>query len=218
MYNFQDIANFIWSVADDVLRGYFKRSKYADVILPFTVLRRLDCTLAPTKDRVLERHEQLKRAGFKNPDGQLRQAAGHSFYNLSRFDFPKLLDDPKNIGSNLRAWVNAFSQNMLDVLDKFKLGATIDTLEDKEILFQVVKKFCEVDLHPDNVDNHTMGTIFEELIRRFNEQSNENAGEHFTPREIIRLMVKLLVNGDTEILRQEAVARTVYDPACGSEP
>lgn len=214
--NFQDIANFIWSVADDVLRGPFKRGKYADVILPFTVLRRLDCTLAPTKDRVLDRYEQLKKAGFKNPEGQLQRAAGYSFYNISPFDFPKLLDDSKNIGPNLRAYINGFSDNMREVLEKFKLRATIDTLEEKGILFLLIRKFCEVDLHPDNVDNHAMGTVFEELIRRFNEQSNENPGEHFTPREVIRLMVKLLVNGDAEILSQESVVRTVYDPACGS--
>ena len=214
--NFQGIANFIWSVADDVLRGPFKRGKYADVILPFTVLRRLDCALVPTKDKVLDRHEQLKKAGFKNPEGQLRRAAGYSFYNISPFDFHKLLDDPKNIGPNLRAYINAFSDNMREVLEKFKLRATIDTLEEKGILFLLIKKFCEVDLHPDRVDNHAMGTVFEDLIRRFNEQSNENPGEHFTPREVIRLMVKLLLNGDADILRRESVVRTIYDPACGS--
>ena len=158
--NFQDIGNFIWSVADDVLHGPIKRGKYADVILPFTVLRRLDCTLAPTKDRVLDKHEQMKKAGFKSPEGQLRRAAGYSFYNLSPFDFHKLLDDSKNIGPNLRAYINGFSDNMREVLEKFKLRATIDTLEEKGILFLLIKKFCEVDLHPDKVDNHAMGTVF----------------------------------------------------------
>ena len=181
MSHFQDKVNFIWSVADEVLRDDFKRGKYPDVILPFTVLRRLDCVLAPTKEKVLERYRTLKERGLENLDGQLRRAAGHSFYNISPFDFPRLLDDPKNIGKNLRAYLNGFSENMKEVLDKFKLRATIDTLEEKGLLFLLIQKFSDVDLHPDQVDNHEMGTVFEELIRRFNEQSNENPGEHFTP-------------------------------------
>jgi len=149
-------------------------------------------------------------------DGQLRRAAGHSFYNTSKFDFPKLLDDPKNIGKNLRAYINNFSENMRDVIDRFKLRGTIDTLDEKGLLFALVRKLSDADLHPDKVDNHSMGTIFEELIRRFNEQSNENPGEHFTPREVIRLMVRLLINGDRAVLKQESAIRTVFDPACGS--
>jgi len=216
MNNFQEIANFIWSIADEILRDDFKRGKYPDVILPFTVLRRLDCVLAPTKEKVLKRHEDLKAKGLENMDGQLRRAAGHSFYNVSKFDFPKLLDDPKNIGKNLRAYINGFSDNMREVIDRFKLRGTIDTLDEKGLLFALVQKLSDADLHPDRVDNHTMGTIFEELIRRFNEQSNENPGEHFTPREVIRLMVRLLINGDRAVLKQESAIRTVFDPACGS--
>ena len=216
MNNFQEIANFIWSIADEILRDDFKRGKYPDVILPFTVLRRLDCVLAPTKEKVLKRYEELKAKGLENMDGQLRRAAGHSFYNVSKFDFPKLLDDPKNIGKNLRAYINNFSENMRDVIDRFKLRGTIDTLDEKGLLFVLVQKLSDADLHPDKVDNHTMGTIFEELIRRFNEQSNENPGEHFTPREVIRLMVRLLINGDRAVLKQESAIRTVFDPACGS--
>jgi type I restriction enzyme M protein len=216
MNNFQEIANFIWSIADEILRDDFKRGKYPDVILPFTVLRRLDCVLAPTKEKVLKRYEDLKAKGLENMDGQLRRAAGHSFYNISKFDFPKLLDDPKNIGKNLRAYINNFSENMRDVIDRFKLRGTIDTLDEKGMLFALVQKLSDADLHPDKVDNHTMGTIFEELIRRFNEQSNENPGEHFTPREVIRLMVRLLINGDRAVLKQESAIRTVFDPACGS--
>ena len=216
MNSFQEIANFIWSIADEILRDDFKRGKYPDVILPFTVLRRLDCVLAPTKEKVLKRYEELKAKGLENMDGQLRRAAGHSFYNISKFDFPKLLDDPKNIGKNLRAYINNFSENMRDVIDRFKLRGTIDTLDEKGLLFALVRKLSDADLHPDKVDNHTMGTIFEELIRRFNEQSNENPGEHFTPREVIRLMVRLLINGDRAVLRQESAIRTVFDPACGS--
>jgi type I restriction enzyme M protein len=216
MNGFQDKLNFIWSVADEVLRDDFKRGKYPDVILPFTVLRRLDCVLAPSKEKVLKRHEDLKSKGLTNLDGQLRKAAGYSFYNTSLFDFNKLLDDPKNIAKNLRAYINSFSENMREVVDKFKLRATIDTLDEKGLLFMLIKKFGEVDLHPEAVTNHDMGYIFEELIRKFNEQSNENPGEHFTPREVIRLMVRLVLNGDKEILKQQSVLRTVYDPACGS--
>ena len=214
--NIQEIVNFIWPVADEVLRDDFKRGKYPDIILPFTVLRRLDCVLAPTKDRVLTRHKELRKQGIQNVDGQLRKAAGHSFYNTSKFDFPKLLDDPKNIGKNLIAYINGFSENMRDVIDNFVLRNNIDLLDQKDLLFLLVKKFSTVDLHPGRVDNHAIGTIFEELIRKFNEQTNENPGEHFTPREVIRLMVHLVLNGDREILRQQQVTRTVFDPACGS--
>lgn len=216
MNNFQEISNFVWSIADEVLRDDIKRGKYPDVILPFTVLRRLDCVLAPTKEKVLKRYKELEAKGLENMDGQLRRAAGHSFYNISRFDFPKLLDDPKNIGKNLRAYINGFSENMRDVIDRFKLRGTIDTLDEKGLLFALVQKLSGADLHPDKVDNHTMGTIFEELIRRFNEQSNENPGEHFTPREVIRLMVRLLINGDKAGFRKEGALHTVFDPACGS--
>ena len=212
----QEIVNFIWPVADEILRDDFKRGKYPDVILPFTVLRRLDCVLAGTKEKVLTRHKDLQKQEIKNMDGQLRKAAGHSFYNISKFDFPKLLDDAKNIGKNLIAYINGFSENMRDVIDNFGLRNNIDLLDQKGLLFLLVKKFSTVDLHPDRVDNHAMGTIFEELIRKFNEQTNENPGEHFTPREVIRLMVHLVLNGDQEILQQQQVTRTVFDPACGS--
>lgn len=212
----QEIVNFIWPVADEILRDDFKRGKYPDIILPFTVLRRLDCVLAGTKEKVLARHKELQRQGIQNVEGQLRRAAGHSFYNISKFDFGKLLDDAKNIGKNLIAYINGFSENMLDVVNNFGLRNNIDLLDQKGLLFLLVKKFSEINLHPDRVDNHAMGTIFEELIRKFNEQTNENPGEHFTPREVIRLMVHLVLNGDKGILRQQQVTRTVFDPACGS--
>jgi len=214
--DFGSKVNFIWSVADEVLRDDFKRGKYPDVILPFTVLRRLDAVLAQTKAKVLERHKLLKERGLENMDGQLRKVSGHSFYNISPFDFQKLLDDPKNIAKNLRAYINGFSEKMKEVIDKFKLRSTIDTLEEKGLLFLLIQKFADVDLHPDTLDNHEIGTVFEELLRRFNEQANENPGEHFTPREVIRLKVKLLINGDKDILKQKAVVRTIHDPACGT--
>jgi type I restriction enzyme M protein len=214
--NIQEIVNFIWPVADEILRDDFKRGKYPDVILPFTVLRRLDCVLAGTKEKVLTRYKELEKQKIQNVDGQLRRAAGHSFYNISKFDFSKLLDDAKNIGKNLIAYINGFSENMRDVIDNFGLRNNVDLLDQKGLLFLLIKKFGTIDLHPDRVDNHAMGTIFEELIRKFNEQTNENPGEHFTPREVIRLMVHLVLNGDRKILQQQQVTRTVFDPACGS--
>lgn len=214
--NHSSIVGFIWSVADEVLRDDFKRSKYPDVILPFTVLRRLDCVLAPTRDKVRQRYEDLRERGLQNVDPQLRRVAGYSFYNLSKFDFPSLAKDPRNLAKNLRAYINGFSEQMHEVIDKFKLSATIESLDEKGLLFLLIQKFSEVDLHPDAIDNHQMGTIFEELIRKFNEQSNENPGEHFTPREVIRLMVRLVLNGDKDILKQLGVTRTVFDPACGT--
>jgi len=231
MENFQETSNFIWQIADEILRDDFKRGKYPDVILPFTVLRRLDCVLAPTKELVLQRYETLTAKGLQNLDGQLRKAAGKSFYNISKYDFSKqskeveqapnkisqpLLDDAKNIGKNTINYLNGFSPNMLEVIDKFSLRTTINTLDSKGLLFLLIKKFSEVDLSPDRIDNHMMGTLFEDLIRRFNEQMNENPGEHFTPREVIRLMVRMMLRGDEVALKQQGVVRTIYDCACGS--
>jgi type I restriction enzyme M protein len=215
MSDFQGKVNFIWSVADEILRDDFKRSRYPDVILPFTVLRRVDCVLEPTKDKVLDRYEDLK-GRLENLHGPLSRVSGHFFYNVSPFTFSRLLEDPKNVSKNLRAYVNGFSEEMREVLERFKIRNTIDELEEKDLLFQTVQKFASIDLHPDAVPNHKMGTIFEALLRKFNEQTNENPGEHFTPREVIRLMVRLLINGDREILEREGVVRSAYDPACGT--
>ncbi len=215
MTGFQDKVGFIWSVADEILRDDFKRSKYPDVILPFTVLRRIDCVLEPSKDKVLERYESLK-GRLDNLHGPLTKASGHFFYNISPFTFSKLLEDPQNVGKNLRVYINGFSEEMRVVLERFKLRNTIDQLEEKGLLYQTIKKFGGIDLHPHAVPNHEMGTIFEELLRKFNEQTNENPGEHFTPREVVRLMVRLVLNGDKEILEREGVVRSVYDPACGT--
>ena len=215
MTSFQGKVSFIWSVADEILRDDFKRSKYPDVILPFTVLRRVDCVLEPTKDRVLERYENLKDR-LDNLEGPLTKVSGHFFYNVSEYSFSRLLDDPQNVGKNLRAYVNGFSDDMREVLDRFSIRNTIDQLEEKGLLYQTIRKFASIDLHPHAVPNHEMGTIFEELLRKFNEQTNENPGEHFTPREVIRLMVRLVLNGDQDILEKEGVVRSVYDPACGT--
>lgn len=212
--NFSERANFIWSVAD-LIRDAFRRSKYQEIILPLTVLRRIDCVLAPTKPAVLERNAKLK-GKLDNLYPQLCDASGFSFYNTSLYDFKRLVADAPNLASNLRAYMNGFSDNMREVLEKFDFGNTIVKLDEAGLLFKVVERFKEVDLHPDKVSNIDMGYIFEELIRRFNEALNENPGEHFTPREIIRLMVNLQLSQDAEALSKNHIVRTVYDPCCGS--
>ena len=214
--NHSQIVSFIWGVAD-LIRDTFKRGKYQDVILPLTVLRRLDCVLAPTKRKVLAVQARFK-GRLDNLDPQLRRASGFAFYNTSRYDFEKLLADAPHVAQNLRNYIAGFSPNMREVLEKFDFDNTISKLDEAGLLFQVVQRFGDprVDLHPDAVDNAAMGTIFEELIRKFNEALNENPGEHFTPRDVVHLMVDLLLAGDRRRLRTKGVVLSVYDPCCGS--
>ncbi len=212
--NHSDIASFIWGVAD-LIRDTFKRGKYQDIILPLTVLRRLDCVLAPTKDKVLETQARFK-GRLEDPDKPLRAASGFAFYNTSRYDFEKLLADAPHLAANLRNYIAGFSPNMREVLERFDFDNTISKLDEAGLLFKVLERFRNVDLHPDNVDNPTMGTIFEELIRRFNEALNENPGEHFTPRDVVHLMVDLMLAGDEDSINRKGIVRTVYDPCCGS--
>ena len=215
MGNFAEKVNFIWSVAD-LIRDHFKRGKYQDVILPFTVLRRVDCVLEPTRDRVREVNAKLQARGLQNRDPQLRKAAGHAFYNTSLYNFDSLLGDAPNLAANLRKYLSGFSPNMREVLERFDFNNTIDKLDNAGLLFLVVQRFRDIDLHPDKVPNHEMGTIFEELIRKFNEALDENPGEHFTPREVIRLMVDLMLGRDRSALERPHVVRTVCDPCCGT--
>ena len=209
-FNFSSHAAFIWSVAD-LLRGDYKQSDYGKVILPFTVLRRLDCVLGPTKPAVLKAFE--KRRSLGSAAGPFLTAkSGFSFYNTSPMDFAVLQGDSANIKANLLAYINAFSENVRDIFDRFDFATQIEKLDGSNLLFQVLQKFAAVDLHPDVVSNADMGLMFEELIRRFAELSNETAGEHFTPREVIRLMVNLLFIADDKVLTQPGVVRTLYDP------
>lgn len=213
---FSDIANFLWSVAD-LLRGDYKQADYGKVILPMTVLRRLDCVLADSKAKVLAKHEALKGSGMKNLDPMLNRITGVPFHNVSKLDFEKLKGDPARIAENLTAYIKGFSPDARDIfIERFRFPEQIAKLDEANLLFQVVSRFAEVDLHPAAVDNHVMGSVFEELIRRFAEVSNETAGEHFTPREVIRLMVDLLFIEDHDLLRREGIIRTLYDPACGT--
>lgn len=213
--NHSEIVSFLWGVAD-LIRDTFKRGKYQDVILPLTVLRRLDCVLAPTKEKVLRRQAELRGRGLQDLDAQLCKASGYAFYNTSRYDFDKLLADAPHVAANLRNYIAGFSQNMREVLERFDFDNTISKLDEAGLLFQVLERFKNVDLHPNRVDNPTMGIIFEELLRKFNEALNENPGEHFTPRDVVHLMVDLMLAGDQRQLRGKQPIRTVYDPCCGS--
>jgi type I restriction enzyme M protein len=207
-------AAFIWSVAD-LLRGDYKQSEYGKVILPLTVLRRLDCVLEPTKAKVLKRGAEL--AGkVDNLDPILEKESGEQFFNTSKYDFSKLLDAPDDLADNLRHYIASFSTTARDILDKFDFGAQITRLDKSNLLYLVVSKFAEVDLHPDVVSNLEMGYLYEELVRRFSELSNETAGEHFTPREVIRLMVNLLFIEDEDLLTKPGIVKTILDPACGT--
>ncbi len=213
--NHSEIVSFIWDVAN-LIRDTFKRGKYQDVVLPLTVLRRLDCVLAPTKEAVLERQAEFRGRGLENLHRQLCRASGFAFYNTSRYDFERLLADAPNVAANLRNYIAGFSHNMRAVLERFDFDNTISKLDEAGLLFQTLERFGSVDLHPDKIDNAAMGTIFEELIRRFNEALNENPGEHFTPRDVVHLMVDLMLAGDEESINVPGIVRTVYDPCCGS--
>jgi type I restriction enzyme M protein len=213
--NHSEIVSWLWGVAD-LIRDTFKRGKYQDVILPLTVLRRLDCVLAETKEKVLRRQAELKGKGLQDLSRALRKASGFAFYNTSKFDFDRLHADSAHVAANLRNYIAGFSPNMREVLERFDFDNTITKLDDAGLLFQVLGRFKVVDLHPDRIDNPTMGTIFEELIRKFNEALNENPGEHFTPRDVVHLMVDLMLAGDQDRIRQQGVVRSVYDPCCGS--
>ncbi len=214
MNNFSEKVNFLWSIAE-LIRDVFKRGKYQDVILPFTVLRRIDSVLAPTRPQVREVYASIDER-LKNRDALLTKASGFAFYNTSNYDFDSLLGDSRQLARNLRNYINGFSPNMREVLEKFDLYNTIAKLDEAGLLFKVMEQFRKIDLHPDRVSNLEMGYIFEELIRRFNEALNENPGEHFTPREVIQLMVELLLLDEAERLAEPAYVALVYDPCCGT--
>jgi type I restriction enzyme M protein len=215
MHRFSEKVSFIWSVAG-LLRGDYKQSEYGRVILPFTVLRRLDQVLAPNREAVRQAAEKFAESPEALRERMLLKASGESFYNTSKLDFQALLADPTHIAQNLVGYINGFSQNARDIVEHFRFEAQIERLDRANILYLVVQKFAAIDLHPDRVSNLEMGYIFEELIRKFAEQSNETAGEHFTPREVIRLMVNLLFVEDDDALRKPGIVRTMYDPACGT--
>ncbi|MGI6319973.1 MAG: type I restriction-modification system subunit M [Bacteroidales bacterium] len=215
MKNFKEKADLIWRVAD-LLRGDYKQSDYGKVILPMTVLRRLDCVLEPTKQKVLDYLPKVDSLKESAKDIALNKIAGFNFHNRSQFNFDKLIADPNNVSVNLRNYINGFSTSAREIIEYFNFDDQIDRMDDPktDILFRVVKAFQEIDLT--DMDSMEMGYTFEELIRKFAEQSNETAGEHFTPREVIRLMVNVLFIEDKDILTQDGIVKTLYDPACGT--
>ena len=209
-------AAFIWSVAD-LLRGDYKQSEYGRVILPFTVLRRLDCVIAPVKDDMLAKYQTTKDAGIENHGPVLdRLTATQGVWNTSKYDIGKLLDDTDHIAANLRNYIAGFSPQIRDIFSHFDIDTQIARLDKANLLYLVVSKFADIDLHPDKVSNLEMGYLYEELIRRFSELSNETAGEHFTPREVIKLMVNLLFIDDDDLLAKPGIVKTILDPACGT--
>jgi type I restriction enzyme M protein len=209
-----NLSSFIWSVAD-LLRGDYKQSEYGKVILPFTVLRRLDCVLDETKSDVLD--ELKKREKTKvNPEPFLLRKSGQLFFNTSPLDLKKLMGDQDHIAENLRAYMQAFSPAVRDIFEGFDFHTQVDRLAKSGLLYLATEKFANIDLHPEKVSNAQMGAVFEELIRKFAELSNETAGEHFTPREVIRLMVNLLFIEDDEALTKPGVVRSLYNPTAGT--
>lgn len=212
--NQQTLSAFIWSVAD-LLRGDYKQSDYGKVILPFTVLRRLDCVLEATKPAVLAELADKTKAGV-NPEPFLLRKSGQSFYNTSPLDMKKLVGDPDHIAQNLYSYIQGFSAEVRDIFEHFEFQAQVERLTKAGLLYQVTEKFAQIDLHPAKVSNMQMGLVFEELIRKFAELSNETAGEHFTPREVIRLMVNLIFIEDDDVLSKPGVVRTIYDPTAGT--
>jgi type I restriction enzyme M protein len=200
----------------DLLRGPYHPNEYKNVILPMTVLRRLDCVLEPTKEDVLKKYEQLQGGQIKNLEPLLNKVAGQNFHNTSKFSFEKLKGDPQNVGANLTNYIKGFSGKAREIFEHFGFEEQIARLDKANRLYLVVSKFCGIDLHPDTVPNIEMGYIFEELIRKFSELSNEEAGDHFTPREVIRLMVDLIFLPDNDVLRTKGIIKTLYDLACGT--
>lgn len=226
MHNFSDKVSLIWQVAD-LLRGPYRPNQYGKVILPLTVLRRLDCVLEPTREKVRAKAEDLKRKGtpIKNLEPVLNRAAmppewpkdrPFPLHNTSKFDFRSLAGDPNNIAKNLTHYIKCFSSKAREIIEYFGFAEHIEKLEKANRLYLIVSKFATIDLHPATVTNVEMGYIFEELIRKFSEAANETAGDHFTPREVIRLMVDLLFTGDGAELGKRGIVKTIFDPACGT--
>lgn len=215
MENFSSKISLIWGIADSALRGGWKQHEYQDVILPFVVLKRLDSILADSKDKVREQYNQW-HGKVNDLDPILKKASGHAFYNVSPYNFKKLTEDPGNIFKNFKKYLKDYSKNIQDIIEKFDFERQLERLEGGNLLYLIIQELNEVDLHPSRVDNHQMGQIFEELLRKFSEMSNETAGEHYTPRDVIKVMVEILLSPDEKELKKPHVIKKIYDPACGT--
>ena len=205
----------IWNVCDDVLRGMFKQHEYGDIILPFTVLRRLDCVMESNKDEVVKLYNEYKTK-VDDPSPVIQSRIKSTFFNFSKYDLNRLKSDPQNINRNFQNYLGGFSDNVVDIIENFQLDKPIEKLNKNNRLYELVDKFTEIDLHPDVVSNHDMGTIFEELLRKFSEMSNETSGEHYTPRDVVRLLVSLVFSPDKEKLQGTGKVRSIFDPCSGS--
>lgn len=211
--NYREISNTIWNIANH-LHGTFHSYEYQDVILPLTVLKRLDDALEPTKQKTLERFNELD-GKVKNLN-ILYRTTGYNFYNTSPYTFRKLIEAPTQAAPNLRKYIDGFSDNVKEIFSKFEFNIILDKLHESQLLYLALKEFNKIDLHPDKVENHVIGLAFEDLVRRFAEQSNETAGEHYTPRDVVRLMTSLLFSGEEKELSKPGVIKEIYDPACGT--
>lgn len=213
----KELSNFIWQIAD-LLRGPYRPPQYERVMLPLTVLRRFDCVLESTKESVLAKKEELEAKDRDEQviESKLKRVAGHRFYNTSPLTFEKLKGAPDQINHDLQAYIDGFSKNVRDIFQHFDFSKEIEKMHEANVLYLIVSKFCDVDLHPNEVPSHQMGLLFEDLIRRFNEQANETAGDHFTPREVIQLMVDILFEPDDDLLTKPHIVREILDPACGT--
>jgi len=211
----QNLSSLIWNTADDLLRGLFKPSEYGRIILPFVVLRRLDCVLDPQKDKAFELHEKYKNK-LKDFNQVIQSQLNLPFFNVSKFDLLRIKSDPNNVYKNFNNYIQGYSKNVLDIIENFQIDPLVTKLNKNKKLYLLIDKFTEFDLHPDKVDNHMMGSIYEELLRKFSEMSNEESGDHFTPRDIVKLLVSLVFGGDKENLKGEGKIRSVYDSCCGT--
>ena len=215
MNNTTNLSSLIWSSADDVLRGLFKPSEYGRVILPFVVMRRLDCVLEPKKDEVYELFTKYKDQ-LEDPSPVILRQIGLPFFNTSRFDLSRIKSDPNNVLMNFNNYVQGYSNNVLDIIENFSINPLVKKLQKQKRLYLLIDKFTEFDLHPDKIDNHQMGSVYEELLRKFSEMSNEESGDHFTPRDVVKLLVSFVFGGDKQNLLGEGKIRSVFDPCCGT--
>jgi len=211
----QNISSLIWNTCDDELRGLFRPHEYGSIILPFLVLRRLDCVLEPKKDKIYELYEKYKNK-VEDPSPIIQNEIDSPFFNFSKYDLSRIKSDPQNVMINFNNYLNGYSKNVYDIIENFNLTPLIEKLNKNNRLYQLIDKFTEVDLHPDRITNHQMGTIYEELLRRFSEMSNEESGDHYTPRDIVRLLVSLVFEGDREDLQGKGKIRSIYDCCCGT--
>ena len=216
MSNHNEISSFIWDVCDDVLRNKFEENEYGSVILPFTVLRRLDCLLESQKDDVIGIYNETTESGIEDPSPIIFRKTGFKFYNHSKYDLVRLKSDPNNLKLNINNYLNGFSENVFEILKYYEIEKIIEKLQRNKILYSLIDKFSEVNLHPDVVDNRSMGLIYEELLRRYSEKSNKFSGDHYTPRDIVKLLVSLVFTGEENVLDKEGTIRSIYDPCCGT--